>query len=72
MTSALPLQPNAARFRWLALVTTVVTFLLIVLGGIVRVSGSGLGCGDSWPLLECATETSLGQGSGDSAPREVF
>src|SRR5260370_9147443 len=50
MTTALPLGPNASRFRWLALVTTIVTFLLIVLGGIVRVSGSGLGCGDSWPL----------------------
>jgi len=50
MTTALPPQPNADRFRWLALVTTTVTFLLIVLGGIVRVSGSGLGCGDSWPL----------------------
>src|SRR5215831_18714391 len=50
MTTALPAQPNASRFRWLALVTALVTFALIVLGGIVRVSGSGLGCGDSWPL----------------------
>jgi heme o synthase len=50
MTTALPPQSNAGRFRWLALGTTIVTFLLIVVGGIVRVSGSGLGCGDSWPL----------------------
>lgn len=50
MTASLPSQPNASRFRWLALITTAVTFLLIVIGGIVRVSGSGLGCGDSWPL----------------------
>jgi len=28
----------------------VVTYLLIVLGGFVRISGSGMGCGDDWPL----------------------
>ncbi len=50
MTTALPSQPNASRFRWLALTTSTVTFLLIAIGGIVRVSGSGLGCGDSWPM----------------------
>jgi heme A synthase len=33
------------RFRRLADLTAVVTFLLIVVGGIVRVSQSGLGCG---------------------------
>ena len=44
------------RFRRLAVVTAVVTFLLVVVGGIVRVSESGLGCGPSgsglhgWPL----------------------
>ena len=44
------------RFRRLALVTAIVTFLLVVVGGIVRVSESGLGCGPSgsglhgWPL----------------------
>jgi heme A synthase len=43
-------------FRRLALATLVLTFALIVLGGVVRVSDSGLGCGpgDSgfhgWPL----------------------
>ena len=45
-------------FRRLVLVTLVATFLLIVLGGIVRVSDSGLGCGPAgsgfhgWPLCE--------------------
>jgi len=45
-------------FRRLALATGVATFLLIVLGGVVRVSGSGLGCGAAgsgihgWPLCE--------------------
>ena len=43
-------------FRRLALVAGTATFLLIVLGGVVRVSGSGLGCGPAgsgfhgWPL----------------------
>ena len=44
------------RFRRLADLTAVVTFMLIVVGGIVRVSQSGLGCGQGgsgtkgWPL----------------------
>src|ERR1700731_381472 len=36
-------------FRVLSVVTAVVTYALVVLGGVVRVSGSGLGCPD-WPL----------------------
>lgn len=36
-------------FRALAIATAVVTYALVVLGGVVRVSGSGLGCPD-WPL----------------------
>ncbi|MBX3005986.1 MAG: heme o synthase [Anaerolineales bacterium] len=35
-------------FRYLVLAATIATFLLIVIGGIVRVTGSGLGCPD-WP-----------------------
>src|SRR5512137_1941579 len=38
-----------ARFRKLTLFTAIVTYALVVLGGIVRVTGSGLGCPD-WPL----------------------
>src|SRR5512147_950148 len=38
-----------SRFRKLTLSTAIVTFALVVLGGIVRVTGSGLGCPD-WPL----------------------
>lgn len=30
--------------------TALYTYLLIVFGGIVRITGSGLGCGDDWPL----------------------
>jgi len=40
---------DARRLRWLALASAVFTYLLIVVGGIVRVTGSGLGCPD-WPL----------------------
>jgi cytochrome c oxidase assembly protein subunit 15 len=44
------------RFRQLAIATLLLTFLLIVIGGIVRVSDSGLGCGpansglEGWPF----------------------
>jgi heme A synthase len=44
------------RFRRLADLTALVTFLLILVGGVVRVSDSGLGCGQGgsgtkgWPL----------------------
>ena len=36
-------------FRRLAMVTAIFTYLQIALGGVVRVTGSGLGCPD-WPL----------------------
>lgn len=47
-----------ARFRRLVEVTIAATFVLILIGGIVRVSDSGLGCGPAgsgthgWPLCE--------------------
>jgi heme A synthase len=47
-----------ARFRRLVTATLVATFVLILIGGIVRVSDSGLGCGPAgsgthgWPLCE--------------------
>jgi len=37
------------RFRQLTLWTAIITYVLVVLGGIVRVTGSGLGCPD-WPM----------------------
>lgn len=40
---------SVALFRRLALLTAFFAYLLIALGGLVRVSGSGLGCPD-WPL----------------------
>lgn len=36
--------------RILAFVTAAMVYALIVLGAVVRVTGSGLGCGDDWPL----------------------
>jgi protoheme IX farnesyltransferase len=37
------------RYRWLVYLTLVAAFLVVVWGGVVRVTGSGLGCPD-WPL----------------------
>lgn len=44
-------SPSRA-FRRLTAITAVATYLLIVVGGVVRVTGSGLGCGDKdqWPF----------------------
>jgi len=36
--------------RWLALAVAIAGYLLIVIGGTVRVTGAGLGCGPEWPL----------------------
>jgi cytochrome c oxidase assembly protein subunit 15 len=41
-------QPSISRFRRFAFLTTAATYLLIFMGGLVRVSGAGLGCPD-WP-----------------------
>ncbi|HVH08199.1 MAG TPA: COX15/CtaA family protein [Gemmatimonadales bacterium] len=38
------------RFTPLAWTAVTFTYLLIVLGAIVRITGSGLGCGEHWPL----------------------
>jgi heme A synthase len=38
------------RFTRLAWTAATSTYLLIVLGAIVRITGSGLGCGEHWPL----------------------
>ncbi len=44
---------SADRVRWftrLALITALLTLGLIVFGAVVRVTDSGLGCGNHWPL----------------------
>lgn len=38
------------RFARLAIATAVAGYLLIVVGGTVRVTGAGMGCGPDWPL----------------------
>ena len=38
------------RFLTLAWSAAACTYLLIVLGAVVRITGSGMGCGDHWPL----------------------
>ena len=50
-TISLPPQSRGVStwFRSLALLTALAAFALVVLGGVVRVTGSGLGCPD-WPL----------------------
>ena len=42
--------PMTRRFSILAWSAAVCTYLLIVLGAVVRITGSGMGCGDHWPL----------------------
>src|SRR5213596_299319 len=37
------------RFTRLAWAAAACTYLLIVLGAVVRITGSGLGCGEHWP-----------------------
>lgn len=43
------MTPLARSFKYVALAASIFTFGLIVVGGVVRVTGSGLGCPD-WPL----------------------
>jgi heme A synthase len=51
-------RDELARFRRLIEITILATFVLIVIGGVVRVSDSGLGCGPAgsgthgWPLCD--------------------
>jgi cytochrome c oxidase assembly protein subunit 15 len=40
---------HLTRFRRLATTAAFFAYGLIVVGGIVRITGSGLGCGDDWP-----------------------
>ncbi len=40
------------RFKPLSVVTAVLTYLTILVGGFTRGSSAGLGCGDDWPLCQ--------------------
>jgi heme A synthase len=41
---------GTAAFRRLAWTAAAATVALVTLGGVVRITGSGMGCGDDWPL----------------------
>jgi len=45
-----PSNPTPAPLRWIAYLTATAVYALIVLGAVVRITGSGMGCGDDWPL----------------------
>ena len=47
MTAPIPVSPRL--LARLATLGAVLTVGLIVLGGVVRITGSGMGCGDHWP-----------------------
>jgi heme o synthase len=45
-------RDHRGRLRNLAWTGAALVFGLIVLGGVVRITGSGMGCGDHWPLCD--------------------
>ena len=45
-------MPSTRLYRILAWSAVALTFGLIVLGGVVRITGSGMGCGEHWPLCK--------------------
>jgi heme a synthase len=59
---------SARRFRQIAIVTTAGLCLLVVAGGVVRLTGSGLGC-DDWP--NCNDESFVDVSSGHTAIEQV-
>ena len=48
MMSSLQISPAARRFRVVGILTVVSVYLLFLVGGVVRSTGSGMGCPD-WP-----------------------
>lgn len=50
LSSFAPATLATRRLQRLALTTAAAAFLLIIIGGVVRITGSGLGCGNDWPL----------------------
>ncbi len=45
-------QQHPRRYHRTAVLAAALTAGLIVLGGVVRITGSGMGCGDHWPLCD--------------------
>lgn len=48
-----------ALFRRLSIASTVATFILVGIGGLVRATKSGLGCGTDWPVCNGALAPAL-------------
>ena len=46
--NSLQISPQVRRFRFVGLLTVISVYLLILVGGVVRSTGSGMGCPD-WP-----------------------
>lgn len=59
---------DVTRYRQLAIITTAGICLLTVAGGVVRLTGSGLGC-DDWP--NCNSERFVDVSSGHSAIEQI-
>jgi heme a synthase len=59
---------SARRFRQIAIVTTAGLCLLVVAGGVVRLTGSGLGC-DDWP--NCNDQSFVDVSSGHTAIEQL-
>src|SRR5262247_2632643 len=45
-------SPSPTLYRRLAVAASALVIGLITLGGVVRITGSGMGCGDHWPLCD--------------------
>lgn len=60
--------PNLRRYRQLAIITTAGICLLVVAGGVVRLTGSGLGC-DDWP--NCNDQRFVDVSSGHTAIEQI-
>jgi len=59
MTVSKGWKRNDSLLRIFAYGSVVSTYILIVIGGYVTTSNSGLGCGESWPLCKGAVFPSL-------------
>lgn len=48
-TGTPPVDSSQRRLGTLGLAGAIYTYVLVVYGGVVRITGSGMGCGDDWP-----------------------
>lgn len=48
-TDTTPVDQSQRRLGILGMAGAIYTYVLVVYGGVVRITGSGMGCGDDWP-----------------------